>query len=90
VDSEHTTTPSGPERDDVIPGSCAVHVTDRRVRVWEYSVDVSAPDGAWESVESFDRDAGPTLTLEGATPTAPAPDGYWLYARSYDCERDCE
>lgn len=74
----------------MIPGSYAVHVTDRGVRVWEYSVDVSDPDGSWESVRSFDHGERPTLTLEQATPEAPDSDGYWVYARSYDCELGCE
>ncbi|MBB6647643.1 hypothetical protein [Halobellus ruber] len=79
-----------PDRGDVIPESFAVYVTAEWVHVWQYRVNVSEPDGAWYFVETLDRANDPKLSMDHASPTAPTPDGYWIYSRTYDCELDCE
>ena len=81
---------SPPERSDVIAGSFAIHSNERRISVWQYHVDISAPDGEWRFVETFDHGEDPKLSLEHATLTAPSEGGYWIYSKSYDCELDCE
>jgi hypothetical protein len=85
------TTQPGPRPDpsEAIAGSYAIHVSDRRVTVWQYRVDIAAPGGRWRFVEALDHDADPTLALEHATLTRPSADGYWVYSTSYDCELDC-
>lgn len=89
--SNDTSTPSiTPNRDTVIPETYAVYVTDTRIRVWQYRVRISDPDGTWDFVETLDRDDDPRLSLEYVEPMAPTSDGYWLYSRSYDCELDCD
>jgi hypothetical protein len=79
-----------PERSDVIAGSYAIHSNRRQIRVWQYRVGLSAPDGEWRFVEAFAHESDPKLTLDHATLTAPAEEGYWVYTRSYDCTLDCE
>ncbi len=87
-----STTPPGstPDRNDVIADSYAIRVDERRISVWQYRVDISAPDGEWRFMEMFDHDEDPKLTVEHATLTSPTKEGYWIYSRSYDCELDCE
>lgn len=79
-----------PNRSETLPESYAIHVTDRRIHVWQYRVDLSNPDGQWRFVEMLDRERSPKLSLGHATLTAPDADGYWIYSRSYGCEIDCE
>jgi hypothetical protein len=79
-----------PERSDVIAGSYAIYSDKRGISVWQYRVDISAPDGEWRFVETFDHGEDPKLTLEHATLTTPSEGGYWIYSKSYDCELDCE
>lgn len=79
-----------PERSDVMAGSYAIHSDEQRIEVWEYRVDISAPDGEWHFMETFDHEKEPKLTLEYATLTSPVEDGYWVYSKSYDCELACE
>lgn len=81
---------SPPERGDVIAGSFAIHSNERRIGVWQYQVDISAPDGEWRFVETFDHDDDPKRTLGHATLTAPSEGGYWMYSKFYDCKLDCE
>ena len=78
-----------PERTDAIPESYAVYVTTEWINVWQYRVNLSEPEGAWYFVESLDRANDPKLSLDHATPTAPTPEGYWIYSRTYSCELDC-
>ncbi|WP_251328559.1 hypothetical protein [Haloplanus pelagicus] len=79
-----------PEQTDVIEGSYAIHSNKRGISVWQYCVDISAPDGEWRFVETFDHGEDPKLTLEHATLATPSEGGYWIYSRSYDCKLDCE
>jgi hypothetical protein len=78
-----------PPRTDVLPDSFAIYASDDRIHVWQFRVTLSSPDGEWYFVESLDRDDGPRLSLEYATLSEPAPDGHWIYSRSYDCELSC-
>ena len=73
----------------MIPESYAVYVTDGGIDVWQYRVDFADPGGKWNFVERLDREDDPKLSMDFATPTAPGPDGYWIYSRTYDCELDC-
>ena len=79
-----------PPRDDPLPESYALRVTDGEVHVWQYNPTISEPEGEWQYVETIDQVNAPRFTLEYATLTAPAGDGYWLYSKSYDCAMDCE
>jgi len=81
---------TGPDRTEAIAGSYAIRVSNRRVTVWQYRVDIAAPGGQWRFVEALDHDADPKLALEHATLTQPSADGYWVYSTSYDCELDCD
>jgi hypothetical protein len=90
MSSDATTPDDTPDQTDVIPDSYAIHVMDEQIHVWQYRIDVAEPAGQWRFVETLDRTDGPKLSLEYASPMAPATDGYWIYSRSYDCELDCE
>ncbi|MFD1599651.1 hypothetical protein [Halobellus rarus] len=79
-----------PERGDVLPDSYAVYVGAERINVWQYRVNISERDGAWYFVESLDREQGPKLSMDQASPMPPSAEGYWIYSRTYDCELDCE
>jgi hypothetical protein len=79
-----------PPREDAIPETYAVRVTDEHVRVWEYRATVAEPDGAWQFVETLDRGDDPRLSLEYAEFTTGTADGHWVYSRDYDCELDCD
>jgi hypothetical protein len=79
-----------PPREDAIAETYAVQVTDEHVHVWEYRATVPEPDGAWQFVETLDREDDPRLSLEYAEFTAGTVDGYWVYSRDYDCELDCD
>jgi len=79
-----------PPREDAIPETYAVRVTDEYVHVWEYRATVAEPDGAWQFVETLDRDDDPRLSLEYAEFALDTSDGHWVYSRTYDCERDCD
>jgi len=45
--------------------------------------------GGWELVETFDQGDNPQFSLTQATLTAPNEDGYWVYAKEYDCFLGC-
>jgi hypothetical protein len=79
-----------PHRDDVLPDTYGIYVTDQHIHVWQFRVTLSDPDGEWYFVETLNRDSDPRLSLDQATPMAPGADGYWMYSRSYDCTLDCE
>ncbi|MGQ4556138.1 hypothetical protein [Halobellus sp. GM3] len=79
-----------PPREDVIPGSYAVHVGEDRVHVWEFRVTASDRDGAWSHCEMLAHESGPFLSLEYAEFTPAGDEGYWVYCRSYECNFDCE
>jgi hypothetical protein len=88
--ADSTTPPeTSPSRSTAIPESYAVYVTDARISVWQYRVDVADPDGKWHFVETLKREDNPKLSLDYATLRPPAPDGYWIYSKSYSCELDC-
>jgi hypothetical protein len=91
MSSEPAAPDATPARSDAIPDTYAIYVDEEHIHVWQYRVTVSEPDGTWQFVESLDRsDDTPSLSLEYATPMAPAADGYWIYSKSYNCEIDCE
>lgn len=79
-----------PERSEVIPDSYGVYVNETQIHVWQYRVNVSAPDGEWYFVETLDRDDDPRLTISYAMVTPPTAEGYWIYSTTYDCELACE
>jgi hypothetical protein len=58
--------------------------------VWQFRVTLAEPDGGWTFVESQAHEKDPRLSLEYATLSAPADEGYWVYSRTYDCTLDCE
>jgi len=78
-----------PDRTDPIPDSYAIHVTAERLVVWQYQHSISAPEGGWELVETFDQGDNPQFSLTQATLTGPNEDGYWMYAKEYDCFLGC-
>ncbi|MFB6161653.1 MAG: hypothetical protein ABEJ61_10845 [Haloferacaceae archaeon] len=78
-----------PPRTDAVPGSYAIEVNSESIHVWEYRVTASAREGRWQFVESLDRDANPSLSLDYARLTSGTGRGYWIYSRSYDCKTDC-
>ena len=86
-----TESPPGPtpDRTDPIAGSYAIYVTTERLHVWQYQHSMSAPEGDWQFVETFDRGDEPKLSLTQATLTAPTDDSYWVYAKEYDCFLGC-
>jgi len=90
MDSNAAQPTRSPDRSEAIPESYAVYVTDRQIQVWQYRVDVSAPDGKWHFVETLDRADDPRLSVDHATLMPPTADGYWIHCKSYDCELDCE
>jgi hypothetical protein len=90
MSSDATTPDDTPNQTDVIPDSYGIHVMDEQIHVWQYRIGVTEPAGQWRFVETLDRTDDPKLSLEYASPMAPATDGYWIYSRSYDCELDCE
>jgi hypothetical protein len=79
-----------PPRDEAIPRTYALRVTDDYVHVWEYRPTVTDPDGDWQFVEALDRDDDPRLSLEYAELRTGTTDGHWVYSRTYDCEFDCD
>ncbi|ERH02758.1 MAG: hypothetical protein J07HN6_00798 [Halonotius sp. J07HN6] len=79
-----------PPRDDALPESYALRVTDGEVRVWQYNPTIADPEGEWQYVEIIAQENAPRFTLDYATLDAPDGDGYWLYSKSYDCAMDCE
>jgi hypothetical protein len=74
-----TETGATPDRDSAVPGSYAIHVSDRGVDVWEYRVDLEDPGGAWRFVEAYDAEDDRRVSLDFATLTPPSRDGYWVY-----------
>lgn len=78
-----------PPREDAIPGTYAVRVTENAIHVWEYRVTVADPDGDWQFVETLDRGDDPRLSIEYAELSPGTEDGHWVYSRTYDCELDC-
>jgi len=86
-----TESPSGPtpDRTDPIADSYAIYVTAERLQVWQYQHSISAPDGCWQLVETFDQADDPKLSVTQATFTAPTEDGYWVHAKEYDCFLGC-
>jgi len=86
----HPSAGEQPSRDDVLPESYALYVTETTVAVWQFRPTVSDPSGTWHHIETLDQDNKPRFTLEYATVEAPVGDGYWIYTKSYDCAMDCE
>lgn len=78
-----------PERAEAIPKSYAVYVTEQRIAVWQYRVDIGAPGGTWRFVETLTREDDPRLSLDHAMLHPPGADGYWIYSKSYDCQLEC-
>jgi hypothetical protein len=79
-----------PPRDEALPETYAVRVTDDAVHVWEYRATVADRTGDWQFVETLDRDDDPRLSLEYAELSPGTADGHWVYSRSYDCQLDCD
>jgi|GEM_PF-1749919 len=78
-----------PPREDAIPETYAVRVTDTDIHVWEYRATVADPEGDWQFVETLDRADDPHLSLEYAELSPGTEEGHWVYSRTYDCEIDC-
>ena len=48
-----------PPRDDPLPESYALRVTDGEVHVWQYNPTISEPAGEWQYVETIDQANAP-------------------------------
>ena len=78
-----------PPRDDPLPASYALRVTDDEVHVWQYNPTISEPEGEWQYVETIDQATAPRFTLEYATLTAPAGHRPWISSNAYDRATAC-
>lgn len=82
--------PARPPREDALPESYALRVTDTHVRVWQYNPTISTPAGEWQYVETIAQDNAPRFALDYAMLKTPDGDGYWIYSKTYDCKLDCD
>lgn len=84
--------PNGPTppRDEVVPDHYAIRVTDEWLQVWQYRDRGLDPGGEWHHVQTLLPDEDTRLSVEWARPESPTDDGYWVYCRSYECQRGCD
>lgn len=78
-----------PGRSDAVPDSYAIHVDNQSIEVWQYRVNLDEPDGSWRFVEAHNPEDDLRVSVDFATLTPPADNGYWVYSKTYDCEMDC-
>ena len=90
MSSESQPPATQPPRNDVLPESYALRVTDANVQVWQYNPTISDPEGEWQFVETIAQDNSPRFALDYAMLETPDDDGYWIYSKTYDCAMDCE
>lgn len=87
-----TNSPPGPtpDRGSPIADSYAIFVTPESLQIWQYRHSMADPEGTWGFVERFDQHDAPQFSLTHATLTVPDDDGYWVYAKDYDCILGCD
>lgn len=79
-----------PSRDDVMPESYALHISEETINVWQFRPTMTDPAGDWHHVETLNQNNTPRFTLEYAIIEDVDSSEYWIYTKSYECKLDCE